>query len=215
VRPLLPTLKYWSNSSFRTVNLGGRYENGSIGIAEEHYTTTGCENGFKVLLVKLNAHVSVVNEFGKASVFGRMNRYDRESVYCGALHALLDDAPGDYVDALRDTFQTGMDRLAVLRDPARVDPEVRSLFAAIVAAQLQGVRAMSDVMAHESHSKTLYLIVPAVTLNRHDDDTEIVVGLHLIDERGAARTHTYAGLSGDPSRYRIETSARRIEIREP
>ena len=36
VRDLLPELKFWSRSSFRTANLGGRYEPGSIAICEDH-----------------------------------------------------------------------------------------------------------------------------------------------------------------------------------
>ena len=91
VRPLLPKLKYWAQSSFRTVNLGSRYEPGSIGIAEHHYATEAAKESFKLLIVKLNSHVSITDRDGQV-VFGRKNRYDKESVYCGALHALLGGA---------------------------------------------------------------------------------------------------------------------------
>ncbi len=214
VRPLLPALKYWTRSSFRTVNLGGRYEMGSVGIAEEHYTTKEAAQGFKVLVVKLNAHVSVHNEPGEPTMFGHMDRYHTQSVYCGALHALLQDAEGAFVDELRDSFQRGMDRLSVLRDPEQVDPKVRALYGAITSAQLQAVRAMTDVLAHDSHCPTVYLILPCVTLNRHDDDTEIVVGLHLIDERKDPRTHEYVGLGADPSRYVLDHLGGRIQVTE-
>jgi hypothetical protein len=214
VRPLLPALKYWTSSSFRTVNLGGRYETGSVGIAEEHYTTKEAAQGFKVLVVKLNAHVSVHNDPGEPTIFGQMNRYQTQSVYCGALHALLEGAPGAFVDELRDSFQRGMDRLSMLRDPEQVDPTIRALFTAITSAQLQAVRAMTDVLAHESHCPTVYLILPSVTLNRRDDDTEIVVGLHMIDERHSTRTHEYVGLGADPSRYVLDHFAGRIHVTE-
>ena len=45
VRELLPQLKYWSRSSFRTATLGGRYETGAIAIAEEHFATSPSQKG--------------------------------------------------------------------------------------------------------------------------------------------------------------------------
>ncbi len=214
VRTLLPKLKYSSRSSFRTANLGSRYEPGSIPIAEEHYSSSCSESGFKVLLVKLNTHVSLVGGGGEPLIFGQMERYEQESAYCGALHALLDDTSAPFVKELRETMQDGMDRLGLLRDPTLVAPNVRALFTAVVAANLQSLRASNDVLAHESHSPTLYLIVPAVTLNRPSEDAEIIVGLHLIDDRDQSPTHEYFGLGSDPRRYRIRTLGGRVHIED-
>jgi len=41
VDAVLPELKLWSRSPFRSSNLGGRYEWGAVRVAEQHYATTG------------------------------------------------------------------------------------------------------------------------------------------------------------------------------
>jgi hypothetical protein len=226
VRNLLPDLKFWSRSSFRTVNLGGRYEWSSLGLAEQHYAIPETEEAFKVIVVKVNSHVSMVEVDGQP-VFGKMHRYERESVYCGALHALLDgtgtsnESEPDpfFLGELHSLFHTGsMDRLAVLRDPTRVPATQRALFAALVNARLQAMMAALDAQQHRSTTPTVYLILPAVTLNREDPDTEILVGIGCIDERplaeGGKKQVRYEGLGDDPSRYRVERPLGRLAVRE-
>jgi len=211
-REMLPELKYWSRSSFRTVNLGCRYEVGSVAVAEDHYATTEAKRGFKVLLVKMNSHVSMVDGTD-GPIFGHMPRYDKQSVYCGALHAMLDGVSAGFVDELADVFRTGgIDRLAILRDSERVPKRNRGLFAAAVNARLQADRAMADVMAITSVSPTVYLVVPAITLNRESADTELVVGVGVIDERGGKRTRKFVGLGDDPGEYALATSLTRLRL---
>ncbi len=210
VRDLLPELKFHSRSSFRTVNLGGRYELGSAALAEDHYATSESADAFKVLVIKINAHVSVVEENGEL-ICGRMERYERESVYCGALHALLDGASGLFLDELRTSFQQGIDRVAMLTDPQQVAPKHRALFAAATSASLQSARAAADVLQHRGHTPTVYLICGAVTLNRHDDDTELLIDVQTIDERND-REHLRTGLGDDPRRYRLSRELGRLRL---
>jgi len=213
VRRLLPELKYASASSFRSVNLGSRYEMGSVAIAEDHYVTTQAAKpgAFKVLVVKLNTHVSVVREPG-GLVFGHMDRYDRHSHYCGAIHALLNGAEGGFIDDLRQAIQEDTDRLAIIKG---VSPNQQHLHAAIVSAQRQIWRAQRDVMANESRSPTVYLLLGAVTLNREDEDTELLVGLHTIDERSGRRVHDYVGLGDDPGQYRVQHEEAGLRVVAP
>lgn len=211
VRDLLPELSFWERSSFRSVNLGGRYEAGSIAIAEDHYAIEPSADSFKVLVVKLNSHVSVVEKDGEL-IWGQMDRYERESVYCGAMHALMEGADAPFVAELEQTF--GPERLANLRDPAKIARNQRELFAALVNANLQAARAVRDVLRVKSHTPTLYFIIPSVTLNRVGDDDEIVVGMHTIDERESGRPHEYVGLGSDPTRYQLKRGALELRVVE-
>ncbi len=211
VRELLPQLKYWSRSSFRTANLGGRYERGALAIAEEHFATPPSTNSFKLLVIKLNCHVSVV-ETKEGPLYGWMQRYERESVYCGAMHALLDGASGAFVDELAALFTSGgVDRLAKLR---AMDESIRSLAAAITGARLQLARIIADIETIKQHSPTLYLVLAAVTLNRTQKDSEFLAAMCTADYRHDAPEIECIGLGDDPSRYRIEYERGRLLIQQ-
>ena len=223
VHELLPSLTFWNRSSFRTANLGARYEEGAIAIAEDHFATPESMNGFKLLVVKMNSHVSVVDT-GEVPRYGRMQRYDRDSVYCGAVHATLDGGSLPFIAEMTRFFASGgLDRLAVLRE---MDPNTRSLAAAMTAVQLQAGRIVQDIARVQQRSPTLYLVVAGVTLNRMRADTEIICSLTAADYRGdavhqipgsqarATRKVAKGGESGvpviehlgigdDPTRYRI------------
>ena len=80
--------EFGERSVFRLANLGARYEWGAVHVAEEHYSTSAARNDFKLMVVKVNSHVCVEPKT-EGHDFGRMQRYDSESTYCGALHALL------------------------------------------------------------------------------------------------------------------------------
>ncbi len=195
VRPLLPELKYWRQSAFRTANLGARYETGALAIAEEHYATPESARDHKLLVVKLNSHVSLLHADGGVR-YGRMTRYDRECVYCGALTALLSGSDAGFARALRHTI--GDVRLLVLR---AADPDTRALSVAIVDARLQEERGPAAIRAHTPHTPTRYLIAAAVTLNRQGrDDAELPVAFWSVALDG---TISLAGLSADPARYRF------------
>ena len=103
VNELLPELKFTQKAPFRLVNLGGRYEWGAIPVAEHHYATAEARCDFKVLLVKVNAHVAV-EQAGPVFRFGKMRRYDSESVACGALHALMEGGDRPFLHDLREAF---------------------------------------------------------------------------------------------------------------
>jgi hypothetical protein len=200
---LLPELKFASKSPFRTANLGGRYEWGAVRFAEQHFATREAQSAFKLLVVKLNAHVSVLEEGGRTA-YGLMDRYGRESAYCGKLQSLLDQQPDPAMDDMSQAFDSeGKHRLAMLRDPKQVDPRLRNLLAAVVSARLQARRAIVDIQDYEPATPTVYLVAPCVTLNRQRRDTELVVGFYLADGRGRQLEVRYQGLGDDPSRYDV------------
>ncbi len=214
VNDLLPDLKPLYRSAFRLANLGARYETGAIAVAEHHFATASAQTTFKVLLVKVNSHVAVQGS-GPAMQFGKMLRYDAESTACGALHAMLGGGDLPFIRELRASFQSmEWDRVAVLNDPSVVDPALRSLFVAITHARLQLAAVTADVQRHHAHGPTVYVLTGSVTLNRPGRDTEIPIGLHLLDHRGAVRGSEYTGLGDDPRRYRVRHDGGRLRVSE-
>lgn len=215
VTDLLPPLKFAERSAFRLSNLGGRYEWGALPVAEHHFATPETRDAFKVLLVKVNAHVAVQGN-GPASRFGRMTRYDHESPACGALHALLSGAEDrPFLRELRAAFgEDELDRLAVLRDEGRVEPRFRALFAALVNARLQARRVEAEAARHSPLTPTRYVVAACVTLNRPQRDTEFFCGVSIIDrglpEAGSSRH----GLGDDPRRYRVRFEQGRLHIEQ-
>ena len=214
VDDLLPELKTWTKAPFRTSNLGGRYEWGAIPIAEQHYASPESAAAFKVLTIKINAHVSVETT-PKGVIFGRLRRYHAESLACGALHTLLDGGHAPYLDELRETFHfEGTDRLATLLDAERVEPGFRSLFAAIVSARLQARNAILDIQAHAPTTPTIYLVLPCVTFNRPGRDGELLCGIYTADLRTAGGPVEYRGLGDDPAAYTVKRTRGRIQVED-
>jgi len=211
VESLLPELKFLNRSAFKTANLGARYEQGALAIAEEHYAGAVAEGGFKLMLVKVHSHCAMVEKDG-AFVFGEMVRYGQESAFCGALHALLHGKDTGFTRALYKTFcRGGLDRLVMLQDPQQVHPDNRQLFAAIVNTLLQSERILADVAAHEPESDTVYVIAGSVTLNRSDHDTELLCGVTVADCRGGLTTER-VGLGTDPSRYAVSAELGKLRV---
>ncbi len=200
---VLPELKSQRRSPFRTANLGARYEWGAVRIAEQHYATPETRGDVKLLVLKLNSHVAV-SQVGNETLYGVMNRYDCESACCGALHALLAGKRHPAMDELRATF--GYDdiaRLEMLQDAATIDSGLRSFLAAVVNARLQARSAIVDIQDYEPETPTIYLVLPCVTLNRPQRDSEFVVGMYSADSRLGLGEAAYVGLSDDPSRYAV------------
>lgn len=216
LRELLPSYKYWNKSPFRSANLGARYEWGAAPLAEAHFAKAQPGHDFKVMLIKLNAHVSLA-EGPDGPVFGRMTRYDGDCVYCGALHALMDGRDLPAVNELGEAFQSeGLDRVALLNDPDKVDPQWRSLFAAIVSARLQARRVILDIQNATPSTPTYFLVVPCVTLNKPGLDGELVCGTYLADCRDPeAVSVTYQGLGDDPTRYEPVLEGGRLRVEDP
>lgn len=208
VRELLPELKFYRRSCFKTTNLGARYERGAIAIAEDHFATPASANKYKVLVVKLSSHVSVDDGPG-GRVYGKMDRYDRESIFCGALHAMLDGLDLPAIDELNERFSSGgLDRVAMLNDPEITPPRLRPLAAAIANARLQTTAVLADIASHRPTSPTVYVIASCVTFNRLDADTELFCGLAIADSREPDNDPVYLGLGDNPERYCFHEDAR-------
>jgi hypothetical protein len=214
VEHLLPSLKFAERAHFRIANLGGRYEQGAVAITEDHYSTRVAAGAFKLLVVKINSHVCAESS-DEGPRFGRMRRYDTESVFCGALHAMMDGSELPAAKELRELFGSGgKDRLAMLLDDKRVDPNYRSLFAAVVNARLQAERAVEDVRFCTQDSPTFFLVLPCVTLNRQGKDTEIVCGVWQLDRRSNELIEHYRGLGDDPAAYKLTTDQGRLHLED-
>ena len=80
----------------------------------------------------------------------------------------------------------------------------RPLFAALVSARLQARKAVLDAQEAQPTTPTLYLILPCVTINRPERDTEILCGVYSVDCRAGGNEATYVGLGDDPTAFRIE-----------
>jgi len=216
VDDLLPSLKFARKSAARTASLGGRYEWGSARLAEEHYAVEESRSGFKVILVKINSHVSAEDKGGR-QVFGRMSRYRRESTYCSALDQLLQGRRGPaYLEQLHETFLSErLDRIALLNDPDRVDPQYRNLFVAVANARLQARKAILDVQDYHPLTPTYFVVGAFVTINRERHDTEVLCGLYNADCRKTPREFFYQGLGDDPSLYRVDSLNGRLQLTDP
>jgi len=214
VEDTLPSLKFFSKAPFRTANLGGRYEWGAVRIAEEHFSTPETQKSFKVLVVKINSHVSV--EENKTNIhFGKIQRYHHQSFCCGALHALLDGRDDSFLKDLHEIFLSEeKNRIATLLDPQLVDPSISSLFAAVANARLQARHAILDIQNHDPVTPTQYYIFPCVTLNRPERDTELLCGIYSADFRQRKSKVEYRGLGDDPSTYQFEYKNRIIQIKD-
>lgn len=158
-------------------------------MAEEHYAVEESRSGFKVILVKINSHVSAEDK-GDRQVFGRMSRYHRESTYCSALDQLLQGRRGyAYLEQLHETFLSErLDRIALLNDPDRVDPQCRNLFVAVANARLQARKAILDIQDYHPLTPTYFVVGAFVTINRERHDTEVLCGFYNADlQESAAR----------------------------
>ena len=230
VQHFLPQLKFAHQAPFRISNLGGRYEKGALAIAENHFCpkrdprTTA--NDFTIMVIKVNSHVGTVSESNEDG-YGFIERYGQRSTCCGALTALLNSTPqmrqegflGDLAAVFRGA---GNNALQFLSDPKSVQPQYRSLFAAVLSALLQADRVIDEIQ-HTRHpgtgvsasSPVLHLVVPCVTLNRPETDTEILCGLYKSDNRSQSdklKNNGYMGLGKDPAKYNASIQKRRLVI---
>ncbi len=201
---MLPRMKMDRAAVFRTMNLGGRYENGAIHIAEEHFATFGSQQSAKVMVVKVNSHVAVARRQG-GSRYGTLKRYGNVSACCGALVSLLRGGNIPAVADLAELFaRDGHDRLAELKDEQSISPHHRPLLTAVVNARLQADRVVEDIRAHTPRSPTVFLVLPCVTINRNEPDNELLVGQYGIDATGSELNVKYRGLGSAPLEYRVE-----------
>lgn len=214
VEPLFPELKYRERAPFRLMNLGGCYEWGAVRIAENHYALPETRDAWKIITVKINSHVAVSVE-GDDPVFGPMDRYQTDSVACGALHSLLDGSSMPFAQNLWEVLASeGKDRVAVLRDPDQVEPSLRALYAAVVNSRMQAQTAILDIQDYRPVTPTVYVVAACVTLNRPGPDAELLCGFYIADHRGDQPTIVYQGLGDDPTRYRLRRVLPHLRIED-
>jgi hypothetical protein len=226
VQYLLPELKFARRSAMRVSNLGGRYEWGAIGIADMHFTAPAtARSASRLMVIKINAHVALeeTDDSGAPSGatilpgergfrLGAWSRYGRESPCCTALDSLLRGGHEPWVEELREAFESeGKPRIATLNDPQAVDPSWRPLYAGIVSARLQARKSVLDIQELRPTTPIRFLVLPCVTINRHERDTEILCGIYAIDD-SADKVTTYFGLGDDPAAYRPRVQNRQIQI---
>ena len=105
----------------------------------------------------------------------------------------------------------GPDRLAALTGGSRIDPQFLLLYTAMVSARLQARKVVLDVQDHKGW-KTEFLIIPCVTINRPERDTEIVCGFYHSTPGQPDREPDYYGLGDDPSLYEHQIKNSRLVI---
>jgi hypothetical protein len=210
----LSSLKFSNYSPLRLVNIGSRYEWGAIRIADSHYQIPPGRGGFKLMVIKINAHVAVTGS-PQGTVFGCLSRRGMESNCCGALHSLFEGGGDPFCSELKEDFLSeGKDRMEALLDDERVDSSYRMLFAAIVNSRLQARKAIMDIQDHTPVDPSICLVLPCVTLNRSGRDTEIVCGIYTADWLSSEPRISYCGLGSDPGEYRVEMSRSTLYIRD-
>lgn len=209
---VLPRLKFAREAPMRLASLGGHYQWGAIHVANDHFVGPAMDGHFKLMVIKVNSHVALEDRpaaGGDSSLgpvpfrFGTWTRYGRDSACCGALTALLGGSQQPFAQELRETFSAEAERVRTLLDEQKVPPSLRMLYAAVISAKLQARKAVLEIQEHKSDEPVLFLVMPCVTLNKHDRDTEIVCGLYTIDTRGE-RVEEYRGLGDDPAAFVIE-----------
>ncbi len=214
VREVLPNLKADVRAPFRSINLGARYEWGAVRIAEQHFATHGSHAAFKLLVVKINAHVGV-RPTDQGPEYGCIDRYGVLSTCCGALAGVFEGSTLPAVEELRQSFRAGgTNRLAMLADRNCVAPRYRALSAALVSAGLQAQRAVLDIQEYQPETPTVFLVLPCVSVNRREADTELVVGQYGVDRTGATAEVKYRGLGDDPAAYRVRHEQGRLVIHD-
>jgi hypothetical protein len=212
VRALLPALHFDDKAPFHTANLGSRYEWGSAQIAEDHFAQAEGAEDWKLMLLKLNAHVGADEVDGKPA-YGWLSRYGSPSACCGALAAVLAGDTRPFAKDLAEVFAIeGVDRLAQLR---AAPEEQRALLTAITHARLQARLAMLDVQDRTPQTPTVTLILPSVTFNRRQHDTEVLLGVYVCDRRGPEPHDEYCGLGDRPEDYRLSDEAGVVRVEDP
>lgn len=177
---LMPPLRLGRRAPFRLATVGGMYPWGAVRVAEANFgAALHGKSGFKLMVVKVSSHV--FEPTGDDPNYGHLLRYGGPSTACGALHVLLENLPTSLFHDLEESLTAdGVDRLDVLRDPERVPARHRMLFAALMSARLQARRVVLDLQDNVHRNPTYWLVLPCVSLNRADRDTEILCGVYKI-----------------------------------
>jgi hypothetical protein len=211
VKYMLPSLKFAQQAAFRIANLGGRYDWGAVRIADDHYADADRTATRRLLVVKVNAHVGVVDRT-EGPTYGVMERYGEESKCCGALHALLGGDSRPFAQDLSELFVSeGPDRITALLHDDGIDKRYRLLYAAMVSARLQARKVILDIQDYDEPNAE-FLVVPCVTINRPEKDTEIVCGFYTATPEQGEKEPDYFGLGDDPTAFQHTLKNRRLVI---
>jgi hypothetical protein len=207
----MPQLRFGRRAPFRLATVGGMYPWGAVRVAEANFgAAMDGRSGFKLMVVKVSGHVFEPD--GDDPHYGPMQRYGGASTACGALNVLL-ERPTPLLHELEESLTAdGFDRLEVLRDPERVEPKRRMLFAALVSARLQARRVVLDLQDNVQRNATYWLVLPCVSLNRGGRDSEILVGVYTLDHRTQQPIEDYRGLGDDPLRYQVVNLRRPLRV---
>jgi len=196
----------------RTANLGARYEWASGPVAFSHFRGEGSS----AALIKINTHVGV-DRSASQPTFGFFDRGGRRSATCGALSMLLGGHDEPFIHELEELFGSGgIDRLALLRDPAVTPPDLAPLFAAVLQGRLQARRALLDNV--ETANDGLpgpdhLLIVASVTINQKQSDHELLIGFYAGERNPQGRlVMTWCGLPDDPRELHYECHHHGVHI---
>jgi hypothetical protein len=207
---LLPSLKPAHRAPFATASLGGQFEPGSLRVAEANFATPASREAFKLMVVRVAAHVGV-GFYGGERIYGELRRYEIDKPCCGLLTAVVVGGYGPSIERAAETLRSGgIDRLAMLRD--EIEPRTRLLVAALVSARLQALAVVEEAHLLDLLTPTLFLVVPTVTLNKPDRDNEVVCGVHLIDRRVAGDDDLYQGLGDRPTSYRVDDGTGQLRV---
>ncbi|MDP6959086.1 MAG: hypothetical protein QF645_09790, partial [Planctomycetota bacterium] len=207
-RRLLPALKFGEFSPFRLATLGSHYEWSSIRIAENHFAVDSGPDHFKVMIVKMNSHVSKDGDLH----YGEALRYDHLSTYCGGLKAVRSGLQEPFAKSLREDFGSEeVDRLHFIE--MDMEEPYRPLAAALVNARIQARKAVLDLQDFAPSTPTVFLVLPCVTLNLPQRDTEVLCGYYRIDSRKKS-PDLYRGLGDNPSLYQIGHDRNQLVVTE-
>lgn len=199
---MLPRLKHGQRGPFRSASLGGRYDWGSVRIAEANFAATPGKGEFKIMVVRVSSHCAAHRDHGDI-VYGHFHRYGRESFACGALNGLLTGATMPFAQQLHEAFASeGKDRINYLRE--QVPNDIRMLYGSITSARLQARSVAIDAQDHKPVTPTVYVIVHSVNLHKPEKDTELVGGIYVIDRRGGRHHDHYHGIGDDPANYAMQ-----------
>jgi len=212
-RTLLPHVP---NRTFSVANMAGRVEPAAIQLADAHFTVRTREEGAKLLLVEIAAHVGR-RMVDQQVTYGELSRFGLPSPCCGALTQLIDPPPAagavrhPWFEQLTAFF--GPHRLGALR--ADAGPH-RMVSAAIVHAVLQAESALADVLRDPPRTPTHVVIVPLVIVNQRGSDGALLVGCHhLVCDGREVHVERGGSLRSTPGAHRFEGEGGPLVVTSP
>ena len=210
-------LPHVPNRTFAVSNMAGRVEPGAIKLADLHFTVRTREQGFKLLLVEIAAHVGRRTRGHEPCCYGELSRFGLPSPCCGALAQLIDPPAATgavrhpWFDQLTAFF--GPKRLAALRTDT--GPH-RLVSAAIVHAVLQAESALADLLRDPPSTPTHVVLVPLVIINQRGSDGALLVGCHhLISDGSEVRVERGGSLRSTPEAHRFEAAGASLVVSSP